>query len=527
MPAVLSRMTVRRITAAQGVLIEHLFGYYLSMSGWVVEIDPGALAPVVDHSSLPAAVDEAGGLEEALTRLLEEIDDTLSVSTLDDRGLVDAIMEEERLSRVHAARRTRLIAEMYRRRPGDEPGITSEDDTAMVFPMSRWAPDELGLALSMSRLTAKSTLREAARLAAVLPDTLVAFERGLIDSYRARIIHDTTLCLPDGPAREVEALVLADAGEQTYAQLRAAVRAAVMRVDPEGANRRHQQERKKRLVDVFAEEEGMAALRAVMPATEAQAIWHLLTRLARSIDDERTLDQRRADLVVDLLRGRLTLTDLDVPTPAGPASPAGDEPADSESTSAGPARPRWGDGSALVQVVVGVDTLNGTSDQPGHLAGYGPIPADLAREAALDGVWRRLVTDPESGVLLDHGRKTYRPPAGLADFVRARDQVCRHPICSRRAVDSELDHVVRWADGGTTSAGNVYGHCKQHNLLKEQAGWSVLAHPDGTITWITPTGHEHVSRPHDFRSYSAGREPPDRAGAAVVEQMAVEDEPPF
>ena len=192
------------------------------MSEAVFEIDFGMLPEVIPDASLltpspplPEVVEEAGGLEKVLARLLGEIGQTPDSSTLDDRGLLDAIIEEERLSRVHAARRTRLIAELHRRRPGDEPGIGAED-TAMVFPMSRWAPDELGLALSMSRLTAKNTLREAARLAVVLPDMFAAFDQGLIDSYRARIIHDTTLCLTDEQAREVEALVLADAGEQTY-----------------------------------------------------------------------------------------------------------------------------------------------------------------------------------------------------------------------------------------------------------------------------------------------------------------------
>jgi len=511
-----------------------------------VEIDPGRPAPVLDHASLAVAVDRAGGLEEALARLVSEIGEAVrSLSTLDDRGLLDAIAEEERLSRIHAARRTRLIAELHRRRPGDEPGVGS-DDTAMVFPMSRWAPDELGLALSMSRLTAKNTLREAARLAAVFPEVLQAFEEGRIDSYRARIVHDLTLCLPDDLARAVVGHVLPAAGEQTYAGLRAAVREAIMRVDPEGANRRHREERRKRLVEVYPEEEGMAALRALMPATEAEAIWHLLTRLAQSVDDDRTLDQRRADLVVDLLRGRLSLTDLETTPPTSPAagvsavggsaaggsaaggSAAGDSaaghPAWGDSASGGtpPTRPSAGGGAALVQVVVGFDTLTGRSEQPGHLVGYGPIPADLAREAALDGVWKRLVTDPVSGTLLDHGRTTYRPPKGLADFVRARDQVCRHPICRRRAIDSELDHRVRWADGGHTSAANLVGHCKQHNLLKEQPGWEVVAGPDGTITWVTPTGHEYSSRPHDFRPFTTGREPPDPPLLADAE-----DEPPF
>jgi hypothetical protein len=505
---------------------------------------PVCLEVDLEHPPLPDEVAARGGLEAALSDLVREIDGHLDTppapvptaargavvsgsvavepasdpgrvdpglsdpELLDDVALIDAIVEEERLSRVHAARRTALLAELRRRRPGDEPGIGAED-APMVFPLSRWAPDEVGLALRMSRLTAKSALLEAARLETVLPATMEAFTRGRIDGYRAKIIHDSTLCLSDEHARAVEALVVPGAGEQTYAQLRAAVRAAIMRVDPDGANERLRKARDKRLVETYADEDGMAALRTLLPATEVEAIWQMLTRLAHSLDgpdDDRTLDQRRADLVSGLLRGEISLTDLGT--------------RDEENAAA----PRPG-GGTLVQVVVGIDTLNGTSEQPGHLVGYGPIPADLAREAAADGVWRRLVTDPLSGILLDHGRDTYRPPKGLADFVRARDQVCRKPICRRRAIDAELDHRIRWADGGETSAANLAGFCKHDHVLKEQPGWQVLADPDGTLTWVTPTGHRYRSTPHDYRPHTSGAEPP--APRAPTDTADDSDPPPF
>jgi hypothetical protein len=81
-----------------------------------------------------------------------------------------------------------------------------------------------------------------------------------------------------------------------------------------------------------------------------------------------------------------------------------------------------------VQVTVALSTLLGLDEQPGELAGSGPIPASVARRIAADetGTWRRLITD-ERGHLLDYGRTTYRPPKDLADHVIARDRTCRHP----------------------------------------------------------------------------------------------------
>ncbi len=44
-----------------------------------------------------------------------------------------------------------------------------------------------------------------------------------------------------------------------------------------------------------------------------------------------------------------------------------------------------------------------------------PITAGMAREIAATATWRRLLFDPESGALLEHGRTTYTPPVALAD----------------------------------------------------------------------------------------------------------------
>jgi hypothetical protein len=137
--------------------------------------------------------------------------------------------------------------------------------------------------------------------------------------------------------------------------------------------------------------------------------------------------------------------------------------------------------------------LLGLDEQAGELAGYGPVPAALARALAGDptGTWRRLVTDDRSQ-LLDYGRRTYRPPAVLADHIRARDRTCRFPTCNRRAERCDLDHAVPWQDGGTTSAANLHALCARHHHAKHDAGWRALRHQDNSTEWIDPTGHRFV-----------------------------------
>ncbi len=474
---------------------------------WRSDLDDSCLKPSdgIEPPYSPAQMRPSGWLA------LELDTSTLDVESLDDREVVDAIVGFDRVASWASARQARLLAEFARRRPGDDPQAISSDRPAIT---SRYAPDEIGLALNLSRGTAMSRLAQATQLARTLPDTLIAWEEGRLDLPKVRAITDATCFLAPDLAADVQDRVLARAPEQTAAQLRAALARAVLAADPEGAAARHREARKDRRVSVGQESEGMATLWAMLSAPDATSAYQWLTRLARGLgaDDPRGMDARRADLLADLLTGGLTI----VPDQSGPIEQdePNREPADgggcvAESGSAPSAGPEdagpgrtvlrpVAPGKPLVHVVMPFGTLTGADDQPCELVGYGAIPADVAREIAADAVWRRLVTDPQSGALLDHGRTAYHPPAALADFVRARDVHCRFPTCRRRAIDAELDHAVRFPDG-PTSEPNLWGGCTHHHTLKHRAGWQVTLHDDGRLTWTTPTGHTYTSWPHDYR----------------------------
>jgi hypothetical protein len=252
-------------------------------------------------------------------------------------------------------------------------------------------------------------------------------------------------------------------------------------------------------VVVSPEDDGMASLWALLSAPDAIAAHQRLGDLARDLggQDPRGMDARRADLLVDLLTGRRCAAISCRCREAVPRTRAAGR--------GGAGRP----GKPLVSVIVPITMLLGLDEQPGELVGYGPIPASVAQEIAAEGTWRRLLTDPASGTLLDHGRTTYTPPAGLADFVRARDVYCRQPGCRRRAGSADLDHTVAWEDGGTTSERNLGARCRHDHRLKTFArGWTVKQHPDGRMAVTTPTGHTYVSHPYDYRLDPAPRPPP-------------------
>jgi hypothetical protein len=144
-----------------------------------------------------------------------------------------------------------------------------------------------------------------------------------------------------------------------------------------------------------------------------------------------------------------------------------------------------------INVTVDLPTVLGLAENPGQLAGYGPIPASIARTIAKDGRWKRFITDPVSGVLLDYGRETYEPPQELQDFLIARDRTCRFPGCRQPAHLSDLDHVIPWDEGGKTSADNLGALCRRHHNLKTHHGWKVVMQPDGACTWTSPTGQTY------------------------------------
>ena len=115
------------------------------------------------------------------------------------------------------------------------------------------------------------------------------------------------------------------------------------------------------------------------------------------------------------------------------------------------------------------------------------VPAMTAWALAAGGTWRRLVTDPASGVVIDVGRTRYRPPAGLADLVRARDRACVFPTCQTPAERCDIDHLTAWSQGGTTSLDNLVTLCEAHHRLKHTPGWALTKdNTSGVLSWHTP-----------------------------------------
>ncbi|WP_407344651.1 DUF222 domain-containing protein [Pengzhenrongella phosphoraccumulans] len=409
------------------------------------------------------------------------------VDSLDDFALVELIGDLEREASCARARQLIVVEALSRRESMNpfwpvkvsQPNITAE---------------EVAAALGTSRAAGRTLVDTARLLAGPLIPTAAALHAGHIDWGKAKIFAAVLGDVAVQVAVDVQARVLPDAGRRTHAQLRRDLARALIVVDPTDAEQRTVRAvDKRRVCHPKRLADGMAGIWAVLPAAVATQIDNALStaaRTAKATGDPRTPDQLRADTLAAALTGH---------EPYGPgASLTGAKTAGS-----------CGGGCAgvRVDVTVSLATLLGQDENPGELAGYGPITAQTARRLATAGTWRRLVTDPTSGTVLDVGTTRYRPPGDLAAIIRARDTRCLAPICEIPSHRCELDHRDPFhpdGTGGSTSAANLNPLCKRDHLIKTHARWRLTRSTDGTATWTTPTGHTYRHRPEP----PPGHEPP-------------------
>jgi hypothetical protein len=217
----------------------------------------------------------------------------------------------------------------------------------------------------------------------------------------------------------------------------------------------------------------MTYLSALLPAAQGMAVYAALHRAAIRCDDARPYGQALADTLVDRLTGRQATT----------ATPI------------------------AVNLVLSDYTLLGGDDHPATLAGYGPIPAAVARGMVAAAVCdprskatlRRLYARPDTGALVAMESRSRRFPQGLATFIDLRDQRCRTPYCD--AAIRHRDHATPYASGGHTCAANGLGLCESCNYTKETPGWQVTTTTEKRSArhradFTTPTGaHYHSTAP--------------------------------
>jgi hypothetical protein len=238
-----------------------------------------------------------------------------------------------RLAAWAQARELAAVAEIAARRAAANQNIGAGPD-GRPCQLPPEAAAEVALELRMSQYGASDWTDLGCQLRWRLPATFAALAAGIIDLARTRIIAEGTGLLSDEHAAAVEQRVVPDAGEKTTGQLRAAVRRAVLAVDPDGAEQRRKDTERHAKVGLYPDEEGTATLTGSrLPGIQAAAAMARITAMARALKSAGAgggLDLLRAHVFISLLLGTLPL----IPPPAdGPPDnppPPDDQPPDDD-----------------------------------------------------------------------------------------------------------------------------------------------------------------------------------------------------
>ena len=252
-----------------------------------------------------------------------------------------------------------------------------------------------------------------------------------------------------------------------------------------------------RYVEIVPTEVGMAGVFGNIHAADGAALAQRLDALAATVcqHDPRTMRQRRADACGPLARGQASLA-----CQCGSA----DCPA---------AAQRHATAATVIHVLAEQATLDGRSDKPGYLPGFGILPADSVRALATSA--RLTPVAVPTGAAPDPG---YRPSAATLEFLRWRDLTCRWPGCDRPAEKSDIDHTVPWPHGPTHPS-NTKPYCRSHHLIKTFcAGWTDQQLPDGTIVLTAPTGHVYGTQPHGAAMFPALAQPTGELDLPTAQQ---------
>jgi len=381
--------------------------------------------------------------------------------------LLDQIRACEELKNALSALQARLTAAMHeeQRALDTARGIRRAETARLVgsqVALARRCAPHLG-----SRL-----LGLAHAVTQEMPHTGEALTAGVISEWDATVLCRETACLSREDRATVDAAVADQLGTVSHARLEATAREHAYRLDPVAVTARRARAESERRVTLRPAPDSMTRLTALLPVKDGVACYAALSGFANThATPERLRGQVMADVLVERVTGRAPADGVDV----------------------------------TVNLVMPLDTLTG--DTPAHVPGYGPIPADLARDWVGDPSQavqlRRLFAFPGSGDLvgMDSRARTYT--GLLADLIKLRDQTCRTPFCT--APIRHVDHITRHADGGPTSERNGEGLCARCNFVKEHPDVDVTG--DATETTVATGGLTATSHPPS----PPGQPPPTRS----------------
>ncbi|MDA2979650.1 MAG: DUF222 domain-containing protein, partial [Actinomycetota bacterium] len=374
---------------------------------------------------------------------------------------VDRLSGEERvvLLRTHQKLVSHFTSKAYEDMVAIADALEASEGSSRASAVE-FAEAEVRAALNLTRRAAQNEMAFALDLQARLPIVADLLRCGRIDVRRAKAIDNATVHLTDEAAQAVVARIADAAPNLTTSQLTARIAKLAIQADPYEADKRYTNASDGRRVYMEPTIDGTANLYAFgLSPDRVSAVSSRINTMALSLKregEDRTMDQIRADVFLDLLLG------------AKPNSTTTAKRSSNRGT---------------VDIRVDLDTLAGLSHHPGELQGYGPVIADIARRVAdtqHDAEWRFTVADTQTGQPIHTGTTRRRPTATQRRHIESRNPTCVFPGCRMPSTQCDLDHRIMFKNGGPTSIENLTPLCRHDHRIRHQAGWEHETLNDGT-----------------------------------------------
>jgi hypothetical protein len=389
----------------------------------------------------------------------------------DDAMRIDVIAALERLKGAVYAAQLSVVADFAAAQEAANKAMGIDARQAR-----RGIPEQIGLARKVSPASAARQVSQARALIQDMPKTFELLQHGEVSEHVATIVTTETSHLAAEDRRLLDKRLADQLPQLSPRRAEAAARRLAIEIDQAGAVRRASNAREDRRVSIRPAPDTMAIVSALLPCEQGVAAYAALRRQADTLiatGDGRSRGQIMADTLVQRLTGQSTAEAV----------------------------------SAEIGLVMTDTSLLAGDDEPAELHGYGPIPAELARDIAGGGdgpagegstarvFVRRLFTDPVTGILVDCDPRRRRFDGALAKLLVYRDRICRDAYCD--APIRHLDHIQPHAAGGPTTPGNGRGLCERGNHVRDMPGWTVriIDQARHLVETRTPTGHSYRSTP--------------------------------
>jgi len=449
------------------------------------------VAPLSDDELVAAL---QGPAHAANLQLLDSIDPR---SLSENLNRVDYLRALDRVAGLVASKRQDVIVAM------------AGESSSQAYLSEVHLEHELSVASRSSRYAAGKAIEVARALATTFPRFGAALAAGEVTETHCKVLVEKTRVVADESVlAEIERRVLPKAKRLSPGEFAGEVAKVIARLDRDAAARA-KKARAIRRVWTQQLEDGMGYLGLIHE-------WATIQAIAKTVQEEGNCLRIERGGAAAVVEGVEDAAADACRADAFAARVLGESGEDGSIT--------WEKSqvAVTVNVVMDLETLRGESDQIALVDGQ-PVPAEIGREYAQFATWwRRLVTDPVDGHLLDYGMKTYLPDK-LRRFVLARDGGCRTPGCTTTAASRmQMDHADPFPNGRSCPC-NCGSHCATCHQLKTAGYADVLdSKADGSCTWVTAWGQRIHVPPRSVLPPEPDPPPP-----VEPEPPAPEDPPPF